>query len=67
MRYIALLSFREEIQRQRDATNYRKMHEAGRTDEAMRDMARLAIIRQQREELAKKREAEKKGKPCLVL
>ena len=63
MRYIALLSFREEIQRQRDATNYRKMHEAGRTDEAMRDMARLAIIRQQREELAKKREAEKKGKP----
>ena len=35
------------------------MHLAGKTDEARADLARLAIIRKQREEAAKKREAEK--------
>jgi len=52
---------REEIERQRDAATYRRLHEAGRTEEARRDLARLAIIRQQREEAARKKEAEKKG------
>ena len=52
---------REEVEKQRAAESYRKLHEAGKTDEAMRDLARLAIIRQQREEAAKKREAERKG------
>ena len=51
----------EEIEKQRAAESYRRLHEAGKTDEARRDLARLAIIRQQREEAAKKREAEKKG------
>ena len=35
------------------------MHIAGKTDEARADLARLAIIRKQREEAAKKRDAEK--------
>lgn len=52
---------REEIARQRSAASYRKLHEAGKTDEAQRDLARLAIIRQKREEAAKIKEAELKG------
>ena len=51
---------REELEKQRATQAYRKLHEAGKTDEARRDMARLAIIRQQREEAAKKREVERK-------
>jgi hypothetical protein len=33
----------------------------GKTEEARSDLARLAIIRKQREEAAKKREEERKG------
>ena len=33
----------------------------GKTDEARADLARLALIRKQREEAAKKREEERKG------
>ncbi|XP_003387651.2 PREDICTED: 28 kDa heat- and acid-stable phosphoprotein-like [Amphimedon queenslandica] len=51
---------REEIEKQRAAASYRKKHEAGMTEEAQRDLARLALIRQQREEAAKKKEAAKK-------
>ena len=47
---------REEIEKQRAAKAYAKRHEEGRTEEAQRDLARLAIIRQKREEAAKKRE-----------
>ena len=54
-------STREEIARQRSAASYRKLHEAGKTEEAQRDLARLAIIRQKREEAARKKEAELKG------
>lgn len=39
-----------------------KMHLAGKTDQAKADLARLAIIRKQREEAARKKEEEKKGK-----
>lgn len=52
---------REEIQKQRDVTAYRKKHEAGLTEEAKRDLARLAIIRQQREDAARKKELEGQG------
>lgn len=38
-----------------------KLHYAGKTDEAKADLARLAIIRREREEAARKKEAEKKG------
>ena len=49
---------REEIERQRKEAQYRKLHEAGKTDEARRDLARLAIIRKEREEAAKRRQLE---------
>ncbi|KAJ8665290.1 hypothetical protein QAD02_006952 [Eretmocerus hayati] len=53
---------REQIEKQKAIANYQKMHAAGKTDEARADLARLAIIKQQREEAAKKRELEKKAK-----
>ena len=53
---------REEIEKAKAKANYQKMHAAGKTDEARADLARLAIIRKQREEAAAKREAEKKAK-----
>lgn len=39
-----------------------KMHLAGKTDQAKADLARLAIIRKQREEASRKKEEERKGK-----
>jgi hypothetical protein len=54
-----LFHYREEIEKQQAKANYQKMHIAGKTDEARADLARLAIIRKQREEAAKKRDAEK--------
>jgi len=35
---------------------YWKLHEAGKTDQARADLARLAIIRKEREEKAKQRQ-----------
>ena len=43
-----------------------KAHLAGKTDEARADMARLAIIRKQREEAAKKKEEERLGKTGVM-
>ena len=40
---------------------FKKLHAEGKTEEARADLARLAIIRKQREEAAKKREEEQKG------
>lgn len=57
---------REQLERQRAQANYQKLHAAGKTDEARADLARLAIIKQQREEAAKKREAEKKEKELAL-
>ena len=53
---------REEIEKAKAKANYQKLHAQGKTDEARADLARLAIIRKQREEAAAKREAEKKAK-----
>ena len=53
---------REEIEKAKAKANYQKMHAAGKTEEARADLARLAIIRKQREEAAAKREADKKAK-----
>ncbi|KAL7288397.1 28 kDa heat- and acid-stable phosphoprotein-like [Trichogramma pretiosum] len=53
---------REQIEKQRAQVHYQKLHAAGKTDEARADLARLAIIKQQREEAAKKRELEKKAR-----
>ena len=57
---------REEIEKQKAKAHYQKMHAAGKTEEARADLARLAIIRKQREEAAKKREEEQKAKEAAA-
>ena len=52
---------REELEKQRSAQAYQKLHQAGKTEEARKDLARLALIRQQREEAARKREEKAKS------
>lgn len=46
---------REEVEAQAKAKRYEKDHLAGKTEEAQADMARLALVRKNREEQAKKR------------
>ncbi|XP_069501666.1 28 kDa heat- and acid-stable phosphoprotein isoform X2 [Ambystoma mexicanum] len=53
---------REEIEKQKAKERYMKMHLAGKTDQAKADLARLAIIRKQREDAAKKKDDDKKAK-----
>ncbi|XP_068674071.1 28 kDa heat- and acid-stable phosphoprotein-like isoform X1 [Montipora capricornis] len=53
---------REEIARQRNILRQRKLQEEGKTDQARSDLARLSLIRKQREEAARKREEQKKAK-----
>lgn len=49
------------IAKQKAKRRYEKLHAEGKTAQAKSDLARLALIRQQREEAAAKREAEKKA------
>lgn len=58
-------SHREEIEKQRARVRYLKMHLAGKSDEAKADLARLAIIKKEREEAARKKEEERKGRVKL--
>ncbi|RUP43722.1 casein kinase substrate phospho protein PP28-domain-containing protein [Jimgerdemannia flammicorona] len=53
---------REEKEKEEAKARYWKLHVAGETEQAQSDLARLAVIRKQREEAAKQREAEKKAK-----
>jgi len=53
---------REALEAERKRQEYLRLHAQGKTDEARADLARLAIIKKQREEAAKKREEEKKAK-----
>lgn len=53
---------REELEKQQSAARYAKLHAEGKTEEARSDLARLAIIKQQRAEAAAKKEREKKEK-----
>lgn len=53
---------REEIEKQQAKIRYQQLHIQGKTDEARADLARLALIKKQREEAAKKREDDKKAK-----
>ncbi|KAL2475305.1 Casein kinase substrate [Abeliophyllum distichum] len=53
---------REEIERQKAHERYMKLQEQGKTEQAKKDLERLALIRQQRAEAAKKREEEKTAK-----
>ena len=52
---------REAIEKEQARQRYEKLHAEGKTDEARADLARLAIIKKQREEAAKKKDQEKKG------
>uniref|UniRef100_A0A1A8FKV1 Pdgfa associated protein 1a n=1 Tax=Nothobranchius korthausae TaxID=1143690 RepID=A0A1A8FKV1_9TELE len=47
---------REEIEKQKSKERYMKLHLEGKTEQARADLARLAIIKKQREDAAKKRE-----------
>jgi len=51
---------REAIEKEQAKAYYDKLHAEGKTDEAQADLARLAIIKKQRQEAALKREEEKK-------
>jgi len=53
---------REALDAERRKQEYQRLHAQGKTDEARADLARLAIIKKQREDAAKKREEEKKAK-----
>ena len=53
------------MEKQQAKERYEKLHLAGKTDEARADLARLALVRKQREEAAKKREEERKGRLVL--
>lgn len=53
---------REEIEKQKAKAHYQKLHAEGKTDQAKADLARLAIIKQQREEARLRREKELKDK-----
>jgi len=53
---------REEIEKQKAQAHYRKLHAEGKTEEARSDLARLALIKQQRAEAASKKEEDKKAK-----
>ncbi|XP_065174225.1 28 kDa heat- and acid-stable phosphoprotein [Atheta coriaria] len=57
---------REEIEKQRARAHYQKLHAEGKTEEARSDLARLAIIKQQREDAQRRREEEKKVKEDAV-
>ncbi|CAN6341384.1 unnamed protein product [Urochloa humidicola] len=53
---------REELEKQKSHERYMKLQEQGKTEQARKDLERLALIRQQRAEAAKKREEEKAAK-----
>ncbi|KAK8014851.1 casein kinase substrate phosphoprotein pp28 protein [Apiospora arundinis] len=50
---------RESMEAAAAKERYRKLHEAGKTDEAKADMARLALIREKRAAEAARKQAEK--------
>jgi len=54
--------YREAAEKEAAKQKYWKLHQEGKTDQAKSDMARLAVIRQKREEAAAQRLAEAQGK-----
>lgn len=60
------ISLREEIEKQKSKERYMKLHLEGKTEQARADLARLAIIKKQREEAAKKRDELRKGEKKQV-
>jgi len=59
--YFVFNFIREELEKQQAREKYQKLHTEGKTEEARSDLARLALIRKQREDAAKKRDEEKIG------
>lgn len=57
---------REAIEAQQERERYLKLHAEGKTEEARADLARLAIIRERREEERLRKEAEKEEKAELA-
>ncbi|XP_039072211.1 28 kDa heat- and acid-stable phosphoprotein-like isoform X2 [Hibiscus syriacus] len=57
--YFTMYECREEIEKQKAHERYMKLQEQGKTEQARKDLERLALIRQQRADAAKKREEEK--------
>ncbi|XP_041818073.1 pdgfa associated protein 1a [Chelmon rostratus] len=53
---------REEIEKQKSKERYMKLHLEGKTEQARADLARLAIIKKQREDAARKRDELRKEK-----
>uniref|UniRef100_A0A7N0RFZ9 Casein kinase substrate phosphoprotein PP28 domain-containing protein n=1 Tax=Kalanchoe fedtschenkoi TaxID=63787 RepID=A0A7N0RFZ9_KALFE len=53
---------REEIEKHKSRERFMRLQEQGKTEQARKDLDRLAVIRQQRAEAAKKREQEKAAK-----
>ncbi|EPS58463.1 hypothetical protein M569_16351 [Genlisea aurea] len=53
---------REEIEKQRAHERFMRLQEQGKTEQSRKDLDRLALIRQQRADAAKKREEEKAAK-----
>ena len=51
---------REEVEKQEAKQRYEKLHREGKTEQARNDLARLAIVKKQREDAARKREEAKK-------
>jgi len=56
---------REAIEKVKAKERYQKLHAEGKTEEARKDLARLAIIRKEREEAAAKRAADNEQKQAF--
>ncbi|KAI0597088.1 hypothetical protein F4775DRAFT_593619 [Biscogniauxia sp. FL1348] len=56
---------RESMEAAQAKERYRKLHEAGKTDEAKADMARLKLIREKREAEAARKAAEREEREAL--
>ena len=61
MKIYFFFTSREAIEKEQAKQRYEKLHAEGKTDEARADLARLAIIRKQREEAAQKKLKEQQG------
>ncbi|KAL2144721.1 hypothetical protein VTI28DRAFT_8659 [Corynascus sepedonium] len=57
---------REAMEAAAAKERYRKLHEAGKTDQAKEDLARLKLIREKREAEAARKQAEKEEKEALI-
>jgi phage terminase large subunit-like protein len=53
---------RDELEALETARKYQAKHAAGLTEESQKDMARLAVVRKQREEAAAKKKADEAAK-----